>query len=95
MENVRTLNTTDEWEGIVNANAMHRSLARERVAARQRAKRIGKMQNSVIGMSVACIASITLGATGAVVGWLATIVAVGCLVASSVLFGRYTEAKKR
>ena len=91
----KPLNTTDGWEEIVNANAAQRSVARERVAARKRARRIRKMGLTASVMAVASIVSVILGVTGAVVGWLAMIAAVALLAASSVLTGRYLEAKKK
>ena len=94
METMNTLNTTDEWERIVNANALQKASARERVAARKRSKRLRKMLNTVTGLDIACIVSLFIGATGVVADWLAVFVAVVCLVASGFVFGRYAEAKK-
>lgn len=93
-EKMRPLNTTDGWEELVNGNAVMRASARERVAARKRDCRLKKMQMAICVMAVASLASVILGAAGSAAGWLATVSAVVCLVASSMLLGRYVEAKK-
>ena len=94
MEN-RKLNTSDGWEDIVIGNYIKRASARERVAAWKRAYRLRKMLMATCVTAMACISTVILGAAGAMTGWLAAMVAIVCLVASSVLFGRYVEVKKR
>ena len=91
MERNINLNTTDEWENIVNTNAMQRAFVRE--AEQKRWSR--QLLLSACMMAVSCIAILVLGMTGAVAGWLTTVMAIGCMVASSFLLGRYMEAKKR
>lgn len=90
MEQNRKLNTTDGWEDIVNDNAVQRALAREQA----RKFRVRQLLLAACMMAVACIVTVVLGIAGAVAGWLTTVVAIGCLVASSFLLGRYVEVKK-
>ena len=94
MENMKTLNTTDGWGNIVNTNAMQRASARERVAAWKRERKIKKLWLGTCGLAAISLAFVILGATGAVVHWLATAVSVVSLVSASILFGRYVEVKK-
>lgn len=91
----RPLNTTDGWENIVNSNAAQKSAARERVASRKRERKIKKLRTATIATAAVCILFVVLGVTGAVADWLATITAAALLVASSVLFGRYFEARNK
>lgn len=95
METMNTLNTIDGWEDIVNGNAVMRSSARERVAARKRERRIKKMQMAICVLAGTCILSVILGVAGAMASWLTTMVAVGCLVSASILFGQFVEVNKR
>ena len=94
-EKMRPLNETDGWESIVNGNCLQRSFARERVAVRKRERKIKKLWLNTCGLAAISFTFVILGAVGAVAGWLATFISVGCLVGSSILFGRYMEAKKR
>lgn len=94
METMNTLNTNDGWENIVNGNAVKRSIARERVAARKRERKIKKLWITTCALATISLTFVILGAAGAVAGWLATIIAVGFLVSASILFGRYVEVKK-
>ena len=94
METMNTLNTTDEWENIVNNNHMQRSLARERMAAKKRERKLKELWLTACGLATISITAVILGATGAVVGLLATFIAIGSLVYASILFGRYMEVKK-
>ena len=93
-EQMRTLNTTDGWEAIVNGNYQQRSFAREQVAAKKRERKIKKMWLTTCGLATLSLTFVILGAVGAVAGWLTTMIAVGCLVGSSILFGRYVEVKR-
>lgn len=95
METMRMLNTTDGWEEIVNGNAVLRASARERVAARKRERKIKKLWLTTCGLATISLTFVILGVAGAVAGWLATAISVGCLVSASTLFGRYVEVKKR
>lgn len=94
IEQMGYLNTTDEWENIVNANALQKASARERVAARKRAKRIRKLLNVTCALCVGGIVTVILGCAGALADWLTVSIAIVCLLASSHLLGRYVEAKK-
>ena len=93
-DQMRPLNTTDGWEAIVNGNYQHKSLARERVAAKKRERKIKKMWLTTCGLAAISLTFVILGAVGAAAGWLATVISIGCLVGSSILFGRYVEVKK-
>lgn len=95
MSTTKKLNNTDGWENIVNNNAVQRGSARARVASRKRERRLRKLLMATTILAVACIVSVILGAVGSVAGWLATIVAIVCLVFACFLFGRYVEDKKR
>ena len=94
METMNTLNTNDGWENIVNSNAVMRSVARERVAARKRERKIKKLWLATCGLATISLTFVILGVTGAVAGWLATVLAVGSLAAAGIQFGRYVELKK-
>ena len=92
--NTKELNTTDGWENIVNGNAVMRASARERVAARKRERRLKKLWFATCGLATISLTVVILGATGAVAGWLATVIACGCLASACILFGRYVEVKR-
>lgn len=91
----KPLNTTDEWEDLVNGNAVQRASARERVAGHKMARKIRKLIMSVCVLSATGISFLILGATGAIVDWLTTIGATLCLAAGCFQLGRYLEAKKK
>ena len=93
-EQMRPLNTTDGWENIVNGNAVMRSSARERVAAWKRERRLMKLRIASCVMAAIGITFVILGATGAVIDWLATAVSLSSTMAGCFLLGRYVEAKK-
>lgn len=93
MEQKINLNTTDEWENIVNANADRRASARTRRAKRE--IRLDKLFLSALVFLVTGGIFQTLGAAGAVADWLANLVAIVSLIAGSFEFGRYVEAMKR
>ena len=93
-EQMRILNTTDGWEAIVNGNYQQRSFARERVAFKKRDRKIKKLWLTTCGLATISLTFLILGAVGAVAGWLTTTISVGCLVGSSILFGRYVEVKR-
>ena len=90
----RTLNTTDGWENIVNGNAVVRSSARERIAARKKERRLNKLWLSACVMATISFTFVILGATGAVSDWLATAVSMTLAMAGCFQIGRYMEAKK-
>lgn len=90
----RKLNTTDGWEDIVNGNAVNRSLARERVAARKRERKIKKLWIATCALGVASTTFVILGATGAMSCWLASAASIVSLVYASLMLGRYVELKK-
>lgn len=92
--NTKELNTIDGWENIVNGNAVMRASARERVAARKRERRIKKLWLATCGLATISLTVVILGATGAVAGWLATVIACVCLASACILFGRYVEVKR-
>lgn len=94
METMNTLNTNDGWESIVNSNYLQRSLARERVAACKRERRIKKLWLATCGLATISLTFVILGAVGAAAPWLATLIACGCLASACIIFGRYLEAKK-
>ena len=93
-EQMRTLNTTDGWEEIVNGNYLQKSFAREQVAAKKRERKIKKLWLTTCGLATLSLTFVILGAVGAVAGWLTTVISVGSLVGSSILFGRYVEVKR-
>jgi predicted phage tail protein len=93
-EQMRPLNTTDGWEEQINANAIQRASARERIANKKRERKFRKMKQASTVTAAACIVFVILGAAGAVAGWLTTVLAVVSLMASSFLFGRCVEVKK-
>ena len=94
METMNTLNTTDEWERIVNANALQKASARERVAARKRDRKTRKLLKVTFALCIGGIVTVILGCAGALAAWLTVSIAVVCLLASNHLLGRYLEAKK-
>ena len=91
---MRPLNTNDGWENIVNANAMQKASARERVAAKKRERRLRKLWLSVCGATGIGITFLILGSTGACDGWLAAAVMSVSVMAGSFLLGRFVEAKR-
>ena len=94
MEKNRMLNTTDEWENIVNENAINRASARAKQAAWERECRLKKLWMTGCGVATLGLAFVILGVTGSVAGWLASLVSVGSVTVSSFVFGRYVEVKK-
>ena len=92
--NINTLNTTDGWESIVNGNAVMRSSARERIAARTKERRLKKLWLSTCVMSTISLTFVILGATGTVSDWLATAVSMTLAMTGCFQIGRYAEAKK-
>lgn len=93
-EQMKPLNTTDGWENIVNGNAVMRSVARERVAARKRERRLMKLRTVSCVMAVIGIAFVILGATGTVSDWFVSVVSISATMAGCFLLGRYVEAKR-
>lgn len=91
----KLLNTTDEWEEIVNENAKRKNNAVVRMAARERAKRINKMWVKAISFAVVSFAFAIFSVTGMVAYPLATSVSLVSLVLASVLLGKWSEAIKR
>ena len=95
MEKYRPLNTTDEWEEIVNENAKRRANAEVRVAARERANRINKMWIKAFAFAMTSLAFAIFGMTGIVANLLATAISLVTLVLASVQLGKFLEAVKR
>ena len=93
-EYMKPLNTTDEWEEIVNNNTMQRSFARERVATKKRERKLRKLWLSVCLMATIALTFVILGIVGAVCGWLTATVSVGTAMAGCFQLGRYVEVKK-
>ena len=94
MEKNRTLNTTCEWEEIVNQKAAHRAYERMVSEKIERERRQRKLWLTACGIATLGLTFMILGATGAVANWLATAIAVGSVACGSFVFGRYVEAKK-
>lgn len=95
MEKYRPLNTTDEWEDLVNENAKRKNNAVARMAARERAKRINKMWVKAIAFAVVSFAFAIFSVTGMVAYPLAATISLVTLVLASVLLGKWLEAIKR
>ena len=95
MDKYRLLNTTDEWEEIVNENAKRRANAVVRVAARERANRINKMWIKAFAFAMTSLAFAIFGVTGIVANLLATSISLVTLVLASVQLGKFLEAMKR
>lgn len=95
MDKYRLLNTTDEWEDIVNENARRRCRAESVVASRERAKRLNKMWVKAFAFAVASLAFAIFSATGTVAFLLPTSVSLVSLVLASIQFGKLLEAMKR
>lgn len=93
-ETMRPLNTTDSWENIVNSNAMQRASARDRVATKKRERRLRKLWLTACGLAALGLTFVILGVTGAVAGWLGSLVSVASVTAGSFVFGQYVEVKK-
>ena len=94
MEMNRNLNTTDEWEKIVNANAEKRGSARAKLVAWERERRLSNLLLTSCGIATLGLTFVILGATGAVADWLATLVSVVSVATGCFVFGQYVEAKK-
>lgn len=94
MEKNKLLNTTDEWEDIVNENAKRRANAEVRVAARERANRINKMWFKAFAFAVTSLAFAIFGITGTVANLLATRISLVSLVLTSIQFGELLEVTK-
>ena len=93
-EQMRILNTTDSWENIVNSNAVQRRSTRELVATKKRERRLRKLWLTACGLAALGLTFVILGVTGAVAGWLGSLVSVASVTAGSFVFGQYFEAKK-
>ena len=91
MEKYRPLNTTDEWEEIVNENAKRRANAEVRVAARERANRINKMWLKAFALALISLTFAIFGITGTVAFLLSTSVSLVSLVCASVYLGKLLE----
>ena len=94
METMKTLNTHDGWENIINTNCIQKASARERVAARKRERKLKKLWLTTCVLATSSLTFVILGAAGAVAHWLVTAISIGCIVAASIMFGRYVEVKK-
>lgn len=90
----KLLNTTDEWEDLVNENAKRRANAEVRMAARERAKRINKMWIKAFAFAMTSLAFSIFGVTNIVADLLATAISLVTLVLASVLLGKWLEATK-
>lgn len=94
MGKYRLLNTTDEWEDIVNENARRRCRAESVVASRERAKRLNKMWVKAFVMATISLTSVILGIAGCMNYLLANTISVVSLVIAGILFGELLEAMK-
>lgn len=90
----KLLNTTDEWEEIVNENAKRKNNAVVRMAARERAKRINKMWVKAFAFAMTSLAFAIFGVTDIVADLLATAISLVTLVLASVLLGKWLQATK-
>lgn len=95
MDKYRLLNTTDEWEDLVNENAKHRSKARDRAMARVRELKVNKLWFATLGFALMAFVFALFSITGAMAEWLATTIAVVSLAQTGVLFGKFLEVTKR
>lgn len=93
-EQMKPLNTTDGWEDLVNSNCAQRRAANERLAARNRVRRLKKLWIKACSMATIALTFVILGATGGVAGWLATVLSIGATMTGCFLVGRYMELKK-
>lgn len=91
----KLLNTTDEWEDLVNENAKRKNNAVVRMAARERAKRINKMWVKAFAFAVVSFSFAIFSVTGVVAYPLAATISLVTLVLASVLLGKWSEAIKR
>ena len=91
----KLLNTTDEWEEIVNENAKRKNSAVVRMAARERAKRINKMWIKAFAFAVVSFAFAIFSVIGMVAYPLAATISLVTLVLASVQLGKWLEAIKR
>lgn len=90
----KLLNTTDEWEDLVNENAKRKNNAVARMAARERAKRINKMWLKAFVMATISLTSVILGIAGCMNSLLANTISLVSLVIASIQFGELLEALK-
>ena len=90
----KLLNTTDEWEDLVNENAKRKNNAVARMAARERAKRINKMWVKAFVMGMISLTSVILGIAGCMNSLLANTISLVSLVIASIQFGKLLEALK-
>ena len=93
-EYMNTLNTTDEWEELVNGRTEQKRTARDRVAAWKRERKLKKLWLSVCLMATLTLTFVILGIVGAMSGWLTATVSVGTAMAGCFQLGRYVEVKK-
>lgn len=91
----KLLNTTDEWEDLVNENAKRKNNAVARMAARERAKRINKMWVKAFVMATISLTSVILGIAGCMNSLLANTISLVSLVIAGIQFGELLEAMKR
>ena len=90
----KLLNTTDEWEDLVNENAKRRANAEVRVAARERVNRINKMWIKALAFAMTSLAFAIFGVTDIVADLLATAISLVTLVLASVQLGKWLQATK-
>jgi len=95
MEQKRKLNTTDEWEGIVNANYVRSSYERSIADKIERERSLRKLWLKVCGLATIGLTFVILGFAGAVAGWLTVVISGASVIAGTFVFGRYVEVKKR
>lgn len=94
MEQKRKLNTTNEWESIVNANYERRACERLVADKVVRERKLRKLWLTTCGITTTGITFLILGIAGAVAGWLTALISVTSVTAGSFVFGRYVEVKK-
>ena len=94
MEQNRLINTTDEWENIINENAAQKAQEWKIFYKIERERRLKKLWLTACGIATIGITFLILGITGAVADWLTALISVASVTTGSFVFGRYVEAKK-
>ncbi len=93
MNQPTTLDLTGGWENIVNNVERHNARVRFEVNLYQHKlkRKIGRVVNTALG----AILSVTLGLTGLLAPWLASVTAIICVCIACFLGGRIWEGHYR
>lgn len=90
MYEAKKLDLSGGWEDIVNNVERHN--ARAKWEARRQFRRLNKLKQGIVNLSLGALLAVLLGFTGLMEPWVAGVVAVALVCVASAIAGRLWEA---